>query len=270
VPLQIMAKERIPPGTTPMLLDLDFSRRMPGGVADKATIGFSEPIQLAIPGLADITKLLQVPSLLFLPGVLVVLVWGLLWRLIPLKSGGEFLLKPSTGEFYLASITFSIAIAYEYSRRIIGETSGLLEAISMQDIAVLWFGCIIGGAVVYLAAAAIAKGWRAWQSWQAARAQDAAAREQRARNPQPTDGPRDILQKVTGRADSLNLATYTFADAAGHTQRVFRLGFDTADSKTWVCPAIRIAVTEADAERARELERELERRLNAGNLTRLL
>jgi len=263
VSLQITAKERIPPGSTPMLLDLDFSRKMPGGTVDQTTIGFSEPIQLAIPGLADVTKILQVPSLLFLPGVLVMLVWGFLWRRRhPATDAPEFLPKPTTGEFYVASITLSIVIAYGYSRFVIGETSGLLEAVSMKDIAVIWFGCVIGSAVVYYAIALIAKGWRASRSREA-------TREELARNPQLTDEPRDILQKVAARTNSLNFAAYTFADA-GRTQRVFRLGFDAAGSKTWVCPVIRIAITEANAERATELKRELDPLLTGGNLTELL
>lgn len=265
VPIDIGTTERIVPGTAPLLLALGFSRPSDG---DRATVGVSTPVQAAIPGLSEIKTALQVPTLLFLPGMLVVLTWALLWPLAyPAPDRDkEFALKVATPGFWIVAVSLSLVIAWLYSHFGTNDEAGLLESVSLRDVALIWFGSIFAiSPALYFAGAGVMQGVRELQrreevkrqaeaarqeaerqaeaARREAERQAEAARQERERNPQTSDGPLEILAKL-GRQVSgatLRLPAYNVTDGAS-PQRLFALGFGaTADAQhAWVVPTIRL------------------------------
>ena len=106
-------------------------------------------VTVGVPGETAVLTLLGVPSLLILPGFLVFVMAGLLWRLGLFKSiyvADSFPLPPNTAEFWLAAISVSIVILFGY--RLSG--NNILTSYDLQDLLFLWFLSLALGAVFYL------------------------------------------------------------------------------------------------------------------------
>lgn len=226
VPVEVRAHDRIPPGTVPLLLQLQVSR----GAGPAEMVLVADKISVGLPGLADITTALQIPSLLLLPGVLIVLTWTLIWNWTN-PGGGEFSLSPRSPQFYLVAITLSIVVAAAYAWYL-GLPMDLLKRVSVYDIAVIWFGSILVlGPVLYLA------GWVLAALVRAMRTARAAAADRRE-NPQPDDDPTAILDKLAEHNPRLFLDTCLVVKD-GRRQLLFKLGFGAAaDGMEWVVPRI--------------------------------
>jgi hypothetical protein len=235
LPVEIEA-ERASAGASPLLLNLSFSRQV-GNERQTALIGVTDPLQVGVPGLSDIKAVMQIPSLLALPGMLVALTWGLIWRLRHQGAGQpEFWLPVREGPFYVVAITLSIVIAYAYSRRVLHETSGLLESVSMRDVARIWFGSIVLGIVSYYGVAWTGLALRTWRQYRIDKY-----------HPKAGEAADIILGKLALNRMSLQLPSYTIGEA-GHEQRVFKLDFGAVDdTHCWIVPRIAIRLANPNA-----------------------
>ena len=232
IPITLTAEERIRPGPAPMFMQLTFSR---GAGADKRSeiVMVSEPVTFGIPGLSDVTTALQVPSLLLLPGVLIVFTFGLAWKLSgPLWKGGptEFPLSPRSPEFYLFSIPLSMVTAVIYAW-LIGQEFDFLRRVSVVDIWWIWFGSILVALFLYLVAFFVIK---FVQERQANKAETA----RRQNNPLPEDTARSLLDKLAAHGQSLIAPSFAHGDPANR-QLMFKLSFgDAPAGSSWIIPKI--------------------------------
>ena len=264
VPLLLTPVERIPLGETPLLVRVKLT---PAGAGNQtAFLIVSDKVTAGIPGLSDITTVLQIPSFLFLPGLLLVLTWNLAWRIV--GRGTTFALPATDGAFYFAVLTGSLAIAYGYSR-FLGVAFDFLSRIAVADIAILWVWSIIIGIVLFILV------W--FGDWLVAQSRAMKASEEERRkheewlraNPQPNDGPLAILGKLAAAGLGLNREAFTLSRDGQH-QPVFKLGFgevapDAAGDPAWVVPEITI-----DAAAEPTAKQTIDRFIDAGDANGLV
>lgn len=246
----VEATDRVVPGTTPLPLELSFSRGV-GPPWDSRTVALVDTVTFGVPGFSDIKAALQIPSLLMLPGLLVVLTWSLLWKLQSWAgaqpgdpAAPEFPLTAGKPEFYVVAITVSFLVAFAYPL-FRGEDIGLLERVSTIDVALIWFGSIILVAPLSYALAVL--GAQAYRNAQI-KAKNAEIKRKEAERqrvePLTSDTPEIILRKLASLRQTLMLDAHNIKTAPGHTQLLFKLGFgDGAASETsWLAAAILIKV----------------------------
>jgi hypothetical protein len=246
-PVTITAPSRISPGTAIVLLDLRFARG-----AEQGDVSVVDQVPLGIPGLSDLKTVLQIPTLLFMPGVLIVLTWALIWNR---RSWGrpasdadpKFPLSAPSPEFWVIAITLSLLVAAAYPW-VSGDKFDLLDSVSVTDIGILWFGSIVVVAPVTYVLGTIA-------SNRVRRC--VAAREQARRlaaNPQDGEKAATLLPKLVQTRHTLRLPAYNVT-SGGQQGVVFELGFGEApDGKRWVTPGIRVTQQSTDSKFAKALE----------------
>jgi hypothetical protein len=184
-----------------------FERKDSGVVDYKVNVG--------VPGVSDVLKVLDLPSLLLVPGALVLATWSLLF-------GGSAAdqrkwLEWKTTSFWLVSITISIIIflALWATGKWVSFVPDFLVAFGVGDVAFLWLGCVGGGVVTFM----VYWGWVCYRA--------------RRREPLSTDEPIDILRKL-GRA---NLPFYLpILKRTGEEQEIFKLSFTAPSGKAWTIP----------------------------------
>ncbi len=135
VPVQIAAPGRIAPGQGLLLMQLDFSWQQAGRPRSGSVV-LTHPLQTGIVGESQVLPLLGVPTILLLPGVLMLATLGLLWRVWP---RGTFWLPPTEAGFWPVAVTLSGLAIIVYQWR---TGSSFLEAYSLTDIWHLWMGSI--------------------------------------------------------------------------------------------------------------------------------
>lgn len=89
-------------------------------------------------GESEVLKVLGVPSFYILPGFLMVVTVGLLWRLS--HSGHEFPFKATNPEFWLVAITLSILMALAYPRV---TQRDYLAGYNLADVVQIWLASIV-------------------------------------------------------------------------------------------------------------------------------
>jgi hypothetical protein len=238
VPVVVTAPETITPGTATLLMDLRFDRGA-GQAMAQADIAVADQVTLGIPGLSDLKTVLQIPSLLFMPGVVIVLTWALIWNRrawvgAAADTAPKFPLSAPSPEFWVVSIMLSLIVAAAYPRFISGQFD-LWDSVSVRDIGILWFGSIVIVApLTYIVGAVATNALR--------RCRDAKeARRKLATNPQTGEDAVTLLPKLVKAERPLRLPAYSVAGSDGQKGIVFDLGFgEAADGKTWVAPAIRL------------------------------
>ncbi|HEY0477374.1 MAG TPA: hypothetical protein VGD37_07605 [Kofleriaceae bacterium] len=226
VDFQITADKELHPGKYIGLIDVEATTAC--GIAVHRVASYE--VTLGVFGESTLLTLVGVPSLLFLPGFLILTVWMLLWRSTWLrvsflaKSGSEdFFVAAKDPEFWLLGVTFSLilfAVAPTVTQL------GYRRAYSLTDIAVLWAMSVAIGAGVYLVLRAI----DAIARW-VVRARAA------ARTITEDDDVGTALERVTRRGwprDQIRpVRSKTDVQLRG-----FRLWSDDAGQHVWVIPQI--------------------------------
>ncbi len=147
----IAADEKILPGKRIGLIEVDAQTSCGASIRRIA----SYDVTLGVFGQSDLLTTVGVPSLLFLPGFLILTLWMLLWRLSGLKvsyfkksEADEFFVSVKSAEFWLLTITFSLAmfwLAPKVTR------VGYQDPYQLLDIARLWGISLAIGLVSYFA-----------------------------------------------------------------------------------------------------------------------
>jgi hypothetical protein len=243
------------------------------------TITASHPITVGVLGESEILTLLQLPSLLFLPGFLIVLTWQFLWSVFkPLNI--NFPLEAKTPQFWLFAIGLSFIMLLVYPpitgmRPIAGSlTTGprnYLVGYGLLDFALIWmismtlaivtFVIAFGGYNLVLAlikwGAGLLNRFRQWQV--------------REKTPSQDDMPITILRKLDrqGLGVALNVVE---APILGATRRAFLLERWREDQKEfWVGPAIMVKWSDtAEAGLQQRVEELLEQKQSAAMLADFL
>jgi hypothetical protein len=147
VPITIKVQDAIVPGKYPLVVvaSLRAQGGLPGSVVK------AQDVDIAVLGESDILAKLGAPSLLFLPGVLFLLAWQLLWSLDKEQAERDkYRLPPTSGGFWVVAVALALLSAYLYPRVVehtIHEKRDYLVAYGLKDYALV-FALSIGAAVV--------------------------------------------------------------------------------------------------------------------------
>lgn len=213
----------------------------------------SQEVDVAILGESDLLAVFQAPSLLLLPGLIIVAIGGLCWRLV---LPGRKYLQPKEAEFWGVSVTLSLVVALLYplvtsidaiGRRFSDRPGSIsrnyLTGYGFADIVALF---VISLAVPIVVAAVVgttlfvirlrrqANAEKAKREEQARQQQ--AQEEEAARTPTRDDTPPHVLTKLAKQGLTVKR---DLVKLKGETGYAFLLQERRADqANLWISPAI--------------------------------
>lgn len=136
IPIQVTASNTVVPGKYLLVFNVLFDWREIG--SHSGNIIVSKEVKVGVFAESEILTLLGIPSLLFLPGVLMLVIMRMFWNWGFLKSKTlttEFPLQPGQLDFWAVSITISIIIAFVYPRF---SKRDYLKGYGLSDVAIVW------------------------------------------------------------------------------------------------------------------------------------
>lgn len=169
VRVDIKVEEQIVPGKYPIVVTAAVAA--PDGLS--STVVKSQDVEINVLGESDILLKLGVPSLLFLPGVLFLLTWQLLWSFGKTAEQRQaYSMTATNTTFWVIAVALSIGAALAYPKivfTILKDKRDFLVAYGLIDYMYV-FGIAIGGAtilfVVWLTAKAAVARWKAFMASQ--------------------------------------------------------------------------------------------------------
>jgi hypothetical protein len=236
VPVSIEVGDQIVPGKYPLVVVATL--RTPAGLP--GSVVKAQDVDIAVLGEADILSKIGAPSLLFLPGVLFLLTWQLLWSIG--KTDDErkaYSLTVTTGGFWVIAVALSLVVArlypwvagYAYpwiAPGATGKRRDYLEAYGFYDYALLFALSIAAATVLHLA-------WLGIQKLQALHA----AWVVRRNTPAATDQPIDIVRKLA-RLGQTVLLPRAHPSAGNANDIVYILDSWRNPPSVWVIPPARL------------------------------
>jgi hypothetical protein len=250
VPVTFQVPDQIVPGKYPIVVVAAL--KTPGGLPGSATK--SQDVEIGVLGESDLLAKIGAPSLLFLPGVLFLLAWQLLWSIGKTAAQrGEYPLVPTSGGFWVVAVAIALIAVYAYpwiAQHTLHQSRDYRVAYGFDDYAYL-FALAIGAATAC---------FLAWLGLQWLYAQYKALLL-RINTPAATDQPVDVLKKL-GRLDlTVQLPrAHPAAGAAGDI--VYILDAWREPSLIWIVPpAVLIDGAQAD-----DLSRNLLQDIVAGRI----
>lgn len=250
------------PGMHLLLFDIDFAWEFAGSLYEGNVLA-THSVKVGVLGESELLTVLAVPSFLFLPGFLMVLTVGLLWRLQ--RGGQEFPLKSTSPETWLVAITLSIVTAFVYplaTERMLGVRRDYLAGYGLVDIVLVWLAAIVLGAVSYVAFTGTRDLlYRLYTSVQ--------MMKERRSVPGVNDSPLVILEKLQRQG----LGVYrdrVLLTLDGQETFAFLLQPNQEQEALWVSPAIILRWhDDADLRLRQQVEMQLEDKGDAGVLASL-
>lgn len=149
VTLPVETTETLQPGSHPLLLKLELVTGAGAARRTDALIVASK-VDLAVPGVSDALKLIGIPSLLLLPGALILLTVSWFW---PAAAERERRGLPawSTPSFLVLSVTVSglvVLLLYPAITAALGARRDLMGSFNLADVTQVWLGSILTGAAL--------------------------------------------------------------------------------------------------------------------------
>jgi hypothetical protein len=226
VDFTVTAEDKINTGKRIGLIDVDATTSCKVAIHRVA----SYEVTLGVFGESELLTTIGVPSLLFLPGFLILTLWMLLWRFrwarvhFLAKSGGDdFMVAAKEPEFWLLGFTFSLVLFVLLPRI---TQIGYRQAYALPDIARLWYVSLGIGLGVYAVLRLVDGILRG-----------IARRELAARTLTERDGVLDALDKLVLRGWSQGSMRRVKLKANPQV-RGFQLWSDDEDQSFWVIPQI--------------------------------
>lgn len=189
IPVVVKTKDVVRPGTHLLLFDIRLEWERAGRNLTGNLI-LSREVEVGILGEAEILKALAVPSFLLLPGFLMIVTVGLLWKLS--RPTQEFPLKVSSPEFWLVAITLSILMAGVYpiaTDRLTGIRRNYLEGYGLIDVIQVWLSSILLAVAIYVGTMGTRNLAKRALQW-------VGSAQQRRRTPSADDDPLTLLRKL--------------------------------------------------------------------------
>lgn len=148
VAVDVIVAKQIVPGKYPIVVvaSLKTANGLSGSVVK------SQEIDIGVLGESDLLSKIGAPSMLFLPGVLFLLAWQLLWSIG--KTAAErtaYSLPPTVGGFWVVAVAIAFIVARLYptiALAVTGEPRDYLVAYGFDDYAYL-FALVIGSAAAF-------------------------------------------------------------------------------------------------------------------------
>ena len=238
----VTANKRIVPGKYLLIFRLEVGpeEEKNDPASRRILIKETNPVNLQVMGDSELTKLLGVPSFLFLPGYLMLIAFSLAWQFSPVQLQSPNLAsfpEPSTPKFWVISLTLSGLMALTF-RTFSGEW--YFVRYGVNDLMLVWIVSVMVGLVGY---------WMfpLWYWWTV---------------PLEKDLPIRVLRKL--ERQGLKLVVERVRPSADPTQGVgFVIQKRTEGSDTIrICSAIGVAAKNGAPQ---EVRNELNDKLNAGN-----
>lgn len=154
IPIEVEPTERVTPGRYVLLFEIPIDWGWPG-TEQRADLFAKQEISVEVFGESQILGALQLPSqvlpvLLVLPGFLMLGVWALLWRFLPLSgdagANNSFPIGKGDLAFYIVALTLSLVFILVYS---LITKHDFLQSYGFSDIVVIWFVSIALGCASY-------------------------------------------------------------------------------------------------------------------------
>jgi hypothetical protein len=230
IPFTITAGGRVQPGKH--LLVCNVLVAWGDRDARTRTITVTKPVEVGVLGESAVLKVFGVPSFLFIPGILVMAAWGLLWKWKVLRTNQDpdefpldFTQKPTDPQYWVVAVTLSIVIIIAY----LAINPDFLSRYGLRDLILVWLASIfLFGVLVYV----IVTGLR--------------LRKIHRIIPASNDGPIEILRKLKrqGLDSSVEQADVTIPGPTGKPAMYRALmlqKYDPARSATWFGPPIALS-----------------------------
>ncbi len=235
LPVVVRSRERVRPGKVTLLVSVPIEWSSSGKLL-KGDVVLSKDVDVAVEGASGMLSLLGLPSLLFLPGALVLLTCAVLWRIVPPKRPGEEAFPLQATEFALGSVTISLLFVVVW-RYLLGHAD-YLRYFGLQDVAKLWGFSILVGAASY-AAGALLRRWREREK----------KREAMRRIPAPQDSPLEVLEKVRlAGVASVQLRRVSVAGKPAKPELFYLMDHPTDETRGLVAPRIEAKLDETSGE----------------------
>lgn len=140
--VKVEATETVRPGKHLLLFEVTFTWEKANRIWTGNSIA-SHEVGVGIFGETEILAAVGVPSFLVLPGFLMLITLGLLWKYVAPRT--EFFLKLKTPEFWLIAITLSVitALIYPVVTGWFGVSRNYLEGYGLGDVVRVWLASII-------------------------------------------------------------------------------------------------------------------------------
>jgi hypothetical protein len=216
----------------------------------------TQEVEVAVLGESEFLSKLGAPSLLFLPGVLFLLSWQMLWSYGKTTEQRQvYGMGPTAGAFWVVAVGLSIvtALAYPWIIPIVsGEKRDYLLAYGLVDYMYVFALSIGAACVLYVCWLAIQRGAARYNAWQARRI-----------TPSDTDMPIAIVEKLGRLGQTIVLREAHAAGGAADGPRVLVLGAWRQSPSVWIAPPATLQV--ADTAPAPALN--AAQQIAAGNIT---
>jgi hypothetical protein len=230
IPVYVTASDAVRPGKHLLVFDVGL-RWDRGGRAQTGSLVSQHTIEAGVLGESEILTLLAVPSFLVLPGALIMVTLGLLWRYV--RPRGEFPFTPTKSqEFWFLAILASLLIAFAYPlvTAWLRVPRNYLDGYGLRDVLYVWLGAIGLTLLVYSAVLGALAVVRLVQARQAAQVTPAAGEE-----------PVPLLRKLARQGQGVHLPRARLA-LDGATETVYLLEpDDAAAAEMWVGPPITLS-----------------------------
>lgn len=225
IALRVGTRETPRPGTVPLVLAVEIATAANGREQVDRVIA-SDRVELRIPGVSDMLRLLGIPTLLFLPGVLVLAALTAARG----KWDWEQLSQPSKPIFWVVVISVSavLSLAYSAVAQRWGYSRDLAERFTLVDVALVWIVSLIIGAILGVII-------RVWQAFVQKEEETISSAARAAKTIRREDSPADILAKMTALG-----APWPPAWCAHGHKEGFLIEKDIAGAK-WLIPQAAVA-----------------------------
>ncbi|NNJ11632.1 hypothetical protein EKD04_014955 [Chloroflexales bacterium ZM16-3] len=264
IPFYIRGAETVQPGKNKILFEAHFQWEQ-GGRQQIGAMVVSHEVEIGVLGESIIVDLLAIPSLLVLPGFLIMLTLKSLWQNGKTEEERKKFPKTTDAEFWLVALTLSGIMAFLYPH--VTEYAGwgrrdYLTGYGITDIALVWIISIIFAILVYtIIFGSYSLGRRAWtlyQEW-----------INHQRTPTETDRPIELLRKLHRQHLSYERELVQ-VKIDGQEQNALLLQAPGGD-QVWIGPPIRLLWNDrAPSDLRKKVESHLGPQGNLEELARIL
>jgi hypothetical protein len=270
--ITLTAGDAVQPGKHLLVVQVDTNWEE-AGQRSTGSLVLSREFQAGVFGESEILQITALPSVLFLPGFLLVITLSWLFKSassIPwwktwVKLNFDWLeLDFKKPEFYYVAITVSLiavliyplltGLVLSYLLRRPFSSRDLLQGYGFTDIVWLWLGTIAIGLILWAVVCCILAGggvYRQYKNWKQEKAAQQQAYEaaawRAARVPNEDDKPLDILRKIVANNQGFHLTEAKFPKGDSTAQSVWVLPSGVEEpGKRWVAPRVLVSGFKGD------------------------
>ncbi len=228
----VTAGSRVQPGKQMITFEAQFERPL-GPVVQRWSVVATYKLTAGVLGASEVLTVFGVPSLLLLPGFLMLVAFRFLWVRVAPRQPLD--LDAKSADFWLLAVglSFAVAIAYPAASALLGAPQDYLRVYGLRDVINVWAGASLTGVAAWFATAIVLKRWYV---------------------PGERDKPLTVLEKLHRNGMSAELLEIEVQLGAPAPYRAF-VAYPRGDVKTgddkltrWIVPPVEYAFQTDDAE----------------------